>query len=340
MKLELIPESGRFHKVNLHCHTNISDGRQSPEEVKEFYKSHGYSAVVYTDHEIMIGHEELTDDSFVALHGYELAIKKDINAHTAYLQPVYHFNILAKRPNTRLMPRYWPENPSMAGRAREWFEKCGVIDENDLIHGYEYNIEWLNDYLSAIASGGYFINYNHPQWSLQNATDYLGLTALDSVELINGGCLGQNDNTAIHYETILRSGVRVRPTAGDDNHNEGGCGRCWTMLKTDELSYEALMDAYEKGHMYVSDGPEIYSLTLEDGKVKVKCSPASEISLHSEGRYAPYRRSKTETYTEAEFEYSTEKMGAFFRIEVRDERGYKAFSNAYYTADIDAELAK
>ncbi len=33
-------------------------------------------------------------------------------------------------------------------------------------------------------------------------------------------------------------------------------------------------------------------------------------------------------------------MGSFFRIEVRDERGFKAFSNAYYTADIDAELSK
>ena len=34
MKFELIPESGHFYKTNLHSHTTISDGAQTPEEVK------------------------------------------------------------------------------------------------------------------------------------------------------------------------------------------------------------------------------------------------------------------------------------------------------------------
>ena len=41
--------------------------------MKEFYKAHGYSAIAFTDHEAFITHNDLTDDSFVALNGYELS---------------------------------------------------------------------------------------------------------------------------------------------------------------------------------------------------------------------------------------------------------------------------
>ena len=34
MKKYLLPETGQFYKANLHCHTTVSDGRMTPEEVK------------------------------------------------------------------------------------------------------------------------------------------------------------------------------------------------------------------------------------------------------------------------------------------------------------------
>ena len=82
--IELIPESGRFYKVNLHCHTDISDGADSRETVKAFYKANGYSAVCFTDHEILLNHKDLCDADFIALHGYEVAIKQDIRQHTGW----------------------------------------------------------------------------------------------------------------------------------------------------------------------------------------------------------------------------------------------------------------
>ena len=65
MNIELIPEAGKFYKANMHCHTNISDGTRSPEEVKAWYKAAGYSAVCFTDHEVLIGHKELCDDELL-----------------------------------------------------------------------------------------------------------------------------------------------------------------------------------------------------------------------------------------------------------------------------------
>ncbi len=336
MYLELIPESGRFYKANLHCHTTISDGKQTPEEVKEFFKSRGYSAVCYTDHEVLVGHEELCDEDFIALHGYEVAIKKDEGGHTGLFMPVYHFNIIAKTQSQRYMPRFYRENPSCAGDSRRWIREVGVYDKegDDYIDHTEYDVNWINDYLAGVRDGGYLITYNHPMWSMQSALDYAGLKSIHAIEVINGGCIGMNDNTAMHYETILRQGTRIVPVGGDDNHGENACGLGWTMIKAPELTYEALTAAYERGDCYASEGPEIHSLILKDGQIIVKTSPAAAITLFSEGRYVRAKRSRTETYTEAAFEYAPEKFGKYFRIEVRDAAGYRAFSNAYYTEEI------
>ena len=334
MKIELISESGKFYKTNLHSHTNISDGKQSPEEVKEYFKSLGYSAVCYTDHEVLIPHNELCDDSFIALHGYEVAVKKDIYHGTGIFMPVYHFNLIAESQDTLMMPRFYKTNRSMSGNAREWAEKYGVYDENDLTQETIYDKEWISDFLCAAQAAGFLITYNHPQWSLQNCNDYLGLRGLHAIEVINGGCILFNDNTSIHFENMLRAGMDVIPIGGDDNHEASGCGLAWTMIKAEELTYDALIAAYKKGDCYASEGPEIHSLYIEDGEIVVKCSPAYSVTLFSEGRGISRKVSADSTITEARLPYRPEIYGRYFRFEIRDASGKKAFSRAYKTDEI------
>ena len=332
MYIELIPEAGKFYKVNMHCHTTLSDGKQTPEEVKKQYMDHGYSAVAFTDHEILFDQRDLCDENFVALHGYETAIKSRPNEHTALFQPVYHFNMIAKKQDNLTMVRFFKNNPSFPGKDQAWADLHARYSST--IDHYEYNIDWINDYTKAVKEAGFLINYNHPQWSLQDCRDFIGLQHLHSLELINGGCIPHNDNTALHYEQMLRSGMKVCPTGGDDNHSEHGCFAGWTMIKAPSLTYDALISAYEQGHCYASEGPEILSLVLQNEKIKIKTSPASQIVLFSEGRYVDRRKAVSELIIETEFAYRPEAFGSFFRIEVRDAHGCKAFSNAYYTKDI------
>lgn len=68
-----------FYKANLHCHTTVSDGRLTPEEVKTAYKNEGYSIVAYTDHNVLVSHQNLTDDCFLALNGMELDVSEGEN---------------------------------------------------------------------------------------------------------------------------------------------------------------------------------------------------------------------------------------------------------------------
>ena len=335
MKFELIPETGKFYKTNLHCHTTVSDGKQTPEDVKEFFKSRGYSAVCYTDHEVLIGHEDLCDDEFIALHGYEVAIKQDIYQNTALFMPVYHFNLIAESQSARRMPRFYKNNRSWPGKAKEWAEKYGVYDENDLTEVSVYDKEWISDYLTAVRDAGFLVTYNHPQWSLQNYSDFIGLRGLHAIEAINGGCEVLNDNTSIHYEQMLRAGMDVVPIGGDDNHSEGGSALAWTMIKAPELTYEALIAAYKRGDCYASDGPELLALYIEDGEIVVKSSPAYAITLLSEGRACAAKRSAAADVTEARFPYKPATYGRYFRIEVRDASGKHAYSRAYRPAEIE-----
>ena len=74
MKKYLLPETGNFYKANLHCHTTVSDGKWTPEEVKKNYMAMSYSVIAYTDHDVLIPHPELADENFLPLNSYEMAV--------------------------------------------------------------------------------------------------------------------------------------------------------------------------------------------------------------------------------------------------------------------------
>ena len=42
---DFFPGEGKFYKANLHCHTVISDGKLTKEQIKEEYQKRGYSIV-------------------------------------------------------------------------------------------------------------------------------------------------------------------------------------------------------------------------------------------------------------------------------------------------------
>ena len=95
MRRYLLPESGKFYKSNLHVHTDISDGKITPEEAKEGYKSHGYSVLAYTDHEVFVPHNDLSDEDFIALNAVEIAINDNWPGGFKY-NKTFHLNLYAR----------------------------------------------------------------------------------------------------------------------------------------------------------------------------------------------------------------------------------------------------
>lgn len=67
---------GRWFRGNLHSHTTMSDGKLSPQDVVEFYRSRGYDFLCLTDHEKMSDPSGLSTEDFLVFTGVETGSKQ------------------------------------------------------------------------------------------------------------------------------------------------------------------------------------------------------------------------------------------------------------------------
>ena len=104
MRKYLLPENGHFYKANLHCHTTCSDGRKTAAEVKEIYQKRGYSIVAYTDHDVLLSHDELNDENFLALHGFEIELSDYSEGVTSETRRTCHICMVALEPDNMVEP--------------------------------------------------------------------------------------------------------------------------------------------------------------------------------------------------------------------------------------------
>lgn len=77
-KSPISPDLPQF-KANLHSHSNLSDGRLTPEDMVKAYKARGYSILAITDHEAPYDHTDLSTPDFLMLTGYEAYIRPSSN---------------------------------------------------------------------------------------------------------------------------------------------------------------------------------------------------------------------------------------------------------------------
>ena len=100
------------------------------------------------------------------------------------------------------------------------------------------------------------------------------------------------------------------------------------MIKAKSLSYKDVMDALLSGNTYASTGPLFYELYVEDGILKAKTSPISDVALVTQGREGRrIRRDGGETFTEFEFELNDKNVP--FRLEIIDAEGKRAYTRMY-----------
>ena len=333
MRHSIFPPGGNFYKANLHAHTVYSDGKMTAEQIKEGYVANGYAAVAFTDHEVLIPHDELTDDRFIAIHGFETAVKERSEEHTGAFQKVYHLNLLAKQRGNIVQPYVYPENMT-PGNCRAHLPD--IQYKETLV--YEHSVAGVNDLIRRAVDAGFLVTLNHPAWSMIPQEDYLQLEGLHGVEVFNTSCENHGDCSGLPLGEFLRRGKRLIPVGGDDNHNVRGFENSFgsfTMLCAQEFSYEGLMEAFANGWCYASNGPEIYDIWREGDTVGISCSPASRIILLSEGRHVAVQ--KGEGIFEATFAIDSSRTGSFVRFEVVDAGGRRAVSRGIFLDEEDGE---
>jgi len=340
MRKYLLPENGNFYKANLHCHTTLSDGKGTTEEVKEIYKRHGYSVVAFTDHNIQIPHPELADPDFLPLTGTEYNINSEGYPGKNRECKTTHLCLIATRDDIKYQVCYTDSYVIHGGAAEHKAESMINPDEPDF--NREYTTECTNEMIRRGREAGYFVTYNHPTWSQQNYTDYMPLEGLNAMEMMNYDCWtsGYAEYNSRVYDDMIKGGKKLYCIYADDNHNkfpEGdphfdSCGG-WVMIKADKLEYNTIGQALLDGNFYSSSGPEIKALWFEDNKVHIECSPVKRVCVICGNKMAKMRENADGTpITEIDIEISPKHFS--FRVHLDDGFSNFADTNAYYMADM------
>lgn len=336
MKKYLISENGKFYKTNLHCHSTISDGKLTPEQVKEEYLRLGYSAVAFTDHDVLIRHNDLTDENFVALNGYEIEI--DLPAKIPAPYPFHrekccHMCLVALSPSTTRQVCFHREKYLH----RSAPDIINYLDYDKNLPNYErvYNHDCINEIMKTGRENGFFVTYNHPTWSGENYLDYMGYKNMHAMEIYNNECvkIGVEEYNSRVYDDMLRGGKRLYCIATDDMHRQSSIGGGYIMIKADKLDYESLTSSMLKGDFYASTGAEIKELYVEDDYLYITTAPAKMIALSMEiMRVERITAEENGFITSAKFKL-LENYG-YVRLTVTDLDGKKAYTNAYDVKDL------
>ncbi|MBQ7841231.1 MAG: PHP domain-containing protein [Lachnospiraceae bacterium] len=331
----LISPDKKQYKANLHSHSTLSDGQKTPQELKEMYYSRGYQILSITDHEHVKNHSAMNEDDFLMLTGYEAHIRTN-PVYDRYAQEV-HLNLFAKDPENEkhvLFDRRYGKFYSE--------EELGKLEKTGPEVERVYSREYVNEFIRLAKEAGYLVTYNHPYWSMESAETILSYEGIFSLEMCNFGSwvLNHQEYNAQIYDKMLQAGKRVFCHSTDDNHNKyptdhpkndsfGG----FTMIQADELTYEAVIGAMERGEMYASTGPVFQEISLEGSKLHIECSPVQSIYVYGGSKVPRYQIAEPgQTLTCAELEI--DEKAPYIRISVFDKEGKSADTRGFFRDEL------
>ncbi len=332
----LLPQRERYFKTAMHIHTDVSDGFWTPEELKACFKEHGFSCVAFSDHNLIVDHSDLNDEDFLALTSYEMTMK-DNNPNGWHAKHL-HINVTAKRPDhlwQAAMPQYFYKNSPL------YRDKVEIVDKP-----MEFTMEAINEFVADSNAKGFLCTYNHPDSRTVGDEDMV-LTGFWGIEVFNYDayhCGNPSYNDAKFQRMLLR-GENVFPIISDDCHSRKSFRGSGLWVGARELTYEAMIEALEKGDFYATNGPKIHSLMLDDeGFLHVECTEVMQASLLSHHNFMqmqpPY--GEKAPVTEVKFDINKwlgsitdeDRDRAFLRLVLTDAAGKKAYTRAYWWNDL------
>jgi hypothetical protein len=263
----LTPVTGEWFKGNTHTHTLNSDGDSTPDDVVRWYREHGYSFLVLTDHNFLTSVDALqalhgASDRFLVIGGEEISAR--------FGDKPLHVNGL--NVSTTVAPQ----------------QGASVV-------------ETLQRNVDAVRQAGGVPNINHPNFGWAITADELGAVRNNRLfEVFNGHPQVNNaggggvPSLESAWDTILTSGTLLCGIAVDDAHvfkkpgnpNVAGPGRGWVTVRAETLEAPVLIAALERGDFYASTGVELtdYQVTASRMTVTVRETSYSKYRVQFIGR--------------------------------------------------------
>ena len=337
--MEYIKKGVPQYKANLHSHTVLSDGKLTPEQMKQAYRDRGYSILAITDHEHPVDHSDLTEPDFLMLTGYEAYIRTNQECRMDIYAPEIHINLLARDPHNTAYINF---NESYCKYIKDPEERAHLQKVGSQAPR-EYTVSYGNQFIQTALQNGYICAYNHPVWSMEDLNTIMQYKGLFSMEMCNYSSYlqGHLEYNGALYDTLLRKGRHLFTHSSDDNHNKfpfdsprndsfGG----FTMILSDALTYDSVFHALETGRFYSSMGPLIHALTIEGKNVHIETSSAQQITMHYGTKRPLYAvGTREEPVTQADFVIP--EQAQYVRFSVCDFEGKFADTRGFFREELD-----
>jgi hypothetical protein len=286
---------GQWYRGALHVHTTESDGRYTPAEAAQAYRTNGYHFLAVTDHNVVTDISSYDDADFVTIPGVEL--NYDENAAGMG----YHLVALGATAFLEL-----PKDIAVQDAIDCWADAAIM----HLAHPYWSGLA-VAEMMALEGLVGLEI-YNH------------------SADTDLGKALA-----TVHWDNLLAQGKRWWGFAVDDVHWLGENSHVydvfggWVWAKAEGLSRHALLQALKYGMFYASTGPQIHDFALDDGVVYVRCSDVTRINFIGQTQWGVQRRAAPgQTITDAEVRL--DKRQRYLRVECIDACGRAAWTNPVF----------
>lgn len=335
----LISPQARQCKANLHCHSTLSDGAYTPEQMKKLYKDNGYSILAITDHERPYCHQNLSDPDFLMLTGYEGYIRTNPEYRYELYEAEIHMNLFARDPYNTTYICYDPPGAKYQRRDNALHELENRAGREG---SREYSPAFVNEYVRTAKENGYIVAYNHPYWSLEEEKDILAYEGFFSMEICNYGSYVMNGleyNGAL-YDKMLRAGKHIFCHGSDDSHNhippENPCGDAlggYTMIMPEEFTYDGVFRAMEAGEMYSSMGPRFTEVSVENGRIHIECSEVAHMHVYFGSKRPQFMHAAPgESLTSWDFDIDPKAL--YVRVSIRDREGRWADTRGYSREEV------
>lgn len=282
--MNYINSDTKQYKANLHCHSNLSDGVLSVDELIKAYKEKGYDILAITDHEAPYDHTAKSSENFMLLTGYEAYIRPSAICKMDPYGPEIHMNLLAKEPHNTAFIAY---DPAFAKYIPE--EEAAKREKLGDLGPRKYSREFIQAFIDNANAAGYLVTYNHPVWSMEAQEDVLSYDGFFSLEIFNTGSVMINgiENDLPLYDKMCRLGKFIGVHGADDNHNKvplddflSDSFGAWTMIMADDFSYESVIKALVKKRFYATTGPTIKAMSFDGKKVHLEFTDAQRVMMH------------------------------------------------------------
>jgi hypothetical protein len=293
---------GRFWRGNLHTHSTRSDGVLDPHEVCRRYQAEGYDFLALTDHFIGRYGYPIVDTVPMRAEGFTTILGAELHSGAMANGELWH--ILAVGLPGDFAPSNSPDFLPVPGQ------------------------ETGPEIAARAVAAGAFVAVAHPQWSGLTLADARSITAAHAVEVYNHGCAtgcDRPDGFAI-ADLLLTEGRKLTLIATDDAHfSEPDHFGGWVMVKAQENTPEALLQALKDGAFYSSQGPLLHDVRLEGDHVVIESSAVvSAVAIgHGTGAKAVHGHSMTRS----EVPLARLNNSPWVRVAVIDAAGKRAWSN-------------